>query len=497
MRLSPASSRLEWGKPNGWNPKPTAANVGGLFFPQGKSLAIDRTEISPGLLQKIVYAGANNASFDKASENLAVLSDLKVDAKQIERLTERVGKERCAERDVETQKYMGLPLTQRKGKPADVIAPRIAVVTVDGGRIQIVDRSKKQKSKKKPGKKRKKPLLEKGTAEATADEKVTAKQATVEEALPPDDEHRGKHWREDKIAEFMTMESEEHATDPCPEVPRVFVDPARITKLTRELKAKKSAQVKAEGGEIAKEGETKESPLEALQEAGKAAKWKPPEVKTKDFTATRKPWAEFGPMVAAGAWKLGFYEALRKAFVADGAENNWTLWRNHFSSFIPILDIIHAISYVFAAATAGRPFAEGWACYVRWVKWMWAGEVEMVLVELRERQTEIGLPEGEDGETHPRQVVDAALRYLGNHRSRMKYDEYRKAGLPITSSYVESAVKQFNRRVKGSEKFWSEDGAEALLQLRGDYLCGSKPMVEFWDRRQRNETGTRRYCMAA
>jgi len=33
------------------------------------------------------------------------------------------------------------------------------------------------------------------------------------------------------------------------------------------------------------------------------------------------------------------------------------------------------------------------------------------------------------------------------------------------SSLVESVVKQVNRRVKGSEKFWSEEGAEAILQL--------------------------------
>ena len=32
--------------------------------------------------------------------------------------------------------------------------------------------------------------------------------------------------------------------------------------------------------------------------------------------------------------------------------------------FSPILDFIHALSYVFAATTAGRPFKEGWACYL-------------------------------------------------------------------------------------------------------------------------------------
>ena len=45
------------------------------------------------------------------------------------------------------------------------------------------------------------------------------------------------------------------------------------------------------------------------------------------------------------------------------------------------------------------------------------------------------------------------LRYLKNHQDQMRYDEYRRQGLPITSSHVESTVKQFNRRVKGTEKF--------------------------------------------
>jgi len=39
--------------------------------------------------------------------------------------------------------------------------------------------------------------------------------------------------------------------------------------------------------------------------------------------------------------------------------------------------------------------------------------------------------------------------------------------LPVTSSLAESLVKQMNKRVKGTEKFWN-DGAsgEAILQLR-------------------------------
>ena len=219
-------------------------------------------------------------------------------------------------------------------------------------------------------------------------------------------------------------------------------------------------------------------------------------MKEKQLAATRQPWSAFGPMLAAMAWKLGFYQAQRKAFLGDGSDNNWTLWRKYFSSFEPVLDIIHAISYVFAAAMAGRSFAEGWPIYVSWVTWLWEGAVEKVIVALAQRQAELGVPQAGDGETHPRQVVATALGYLQNHKDKMRYAEYRRLGLPITSSYVESAVKQFNQRVKGTEKFWTEAGAEALLQLRADHLSDATAMSDFWQRRQEKETGQRNYTMA-
>ena len=78
----------------------------------------------------------------------------------------------------------------------------------------------------------------------------------------------------------------------------------------------------------------------------------------------------------------------------------------------------------------------------------------------------------------------------------MRYAEYRRRGMPITSSYVESAVKQFNQRVKGTEKFWTEKGAEALLQLRADYLGPITILDEFWKDRQDSATGQNSYTLA-
>jgi hypothetical protein len=61
------------------------------------------------------------------------------------------------------------------------------------------------------------------------------------------------------------------------------------------------------------------------------------------------------------------------------------------------------------------------------------------------------------------------------------------------SSIIESTVKQIGRRVKGSEKFWTEEGVEAVLQLRADYLSDDQPMEHFWRQRAERMTGQRLY----
>jgi hypothetical protein len=105
----------------------------------------------------------------------------------------------------------------------------------------------------------------------------------------------------------------------------------------------------------------------------------------------------------------------------------------------------------------------------------------------------LATPETHDIETAARVVVTEALTYLRNNVTRMRYQDYRKAGLPTTSSHIESTVKLFNRRLKGTEKFWSEEGAEAILQLRADFLSDTEPVECFWREWQKRATGRRCY----
>jgi len=397
-------------------------------------------------------------SFEQASKDLAKLAEVEVPTKQVERVCQRIGNERVAERDEAVAAYQELSLAERKQTPPGVTAPDLAVVGCDGGRLQILERSGAK--------------VEAEEADATAEGR------------------RGKHWREDKIGLLQTMKSDVSASDPCPEIPESFVDPTRILKLARELK--KQAAPSAEAAQ-----ETAEPELAAETLAENPVVYEPPEVLEKRFVGSRVRWPDFGPILATQAWQWGFFGASRKAFIGDGSDNNWTIWRHYFSSFVPILDFIHALSYVFAAAMAGRKFTDGWSIYEQWIRWVWQGEVAQVIAALAQRQLELGAPQEEDGDTSPRQIVAQALTYLQNHQSQMKYTEYRQQGLPITSSYVESAVKQFNQRVKGTEMFWSEEGAEAILQLRADHLSADEPLTEFWQTRQTKQTGQRPYRKAA
>jgi len=420
------------------------------------------------LLQKITYAGTAGRSFAEASATLHHLADLAVDPKQVERVTERIGAERVAERDAQVAAFQALPLVEKFLVPPGQAAPNLAVVMADGGRLQILERSPAGVG------------LPAAPPPAESEAAAAATDPGWDEAPPP----AAGHWREDKVALLLTMKSAVAEADPCPEIPAGFLDVVRIPKLARQLKK----NVRASEDAVADSDEP-EAAAEVLREQA----YEPPEVLTRQVVASRSCWPAFAPLVAAAAWAAALQGAARRAFVGDGSANNWTLQRRFFGSFVPILDFIHALSYVFAAATAGRKFAEGWACYREWITWVWQGKVSQVIEALQQRQVELGLPEKDEAETSPRQVVSKTLTYLENHQDKMKYDAYRKDGLPITSSLMESAVKQINQRVKGTEKFWSEVGSEAVLQLRADQLSDGEPLAAFWQRRQAAATGQRRY----
>ena len=67
---------------------------------------------------------------------------------------------------------------------------------------------------------------------------------------------------------------------------------------------------------------------------------------------------------------------------------------------------------------------------------------------------------------------------------RVDYPRYRRLGLPVTSTLMESLVKEFNLRVKGTEKFWNDpQGAEAILTVRAALLSEDDRFDRFFAQR--------------
>ena len=356
---NPGTSPPRWGRFTGPSRNATAPNVGQLFFPQSQALGIDLGSYSPEVLRRIVYAGTQNTSFAAGRDGLLHLAGLKISTKQVERVTERIGQERVAKRAGEVQAFLELPVVE-KFAAAVAHPPALAVVEMDGGRLQIREQTLQEPAAAADPGTIAGGAVAAGSAAVGAEAQTAVKtdptrgDAASAMADPTEAETREGHWREDKIGLLMTMTSEEAKADPCPTIPETFVNPLRIIKLARELKKGRAAG----GDAVADPPESEEAG------ASESPEYTPPAVRVKSMVATRQKAAFFGMMLAAAAWR-GDSMGAAEAFVADGAETNWTIQKRWFSDFVAILDFIHALSYVFAAAMAGRGFAAGWEVYVR------------------------------------------------------------------------------------------------------------------------------------
>jgi len=393
---------------------------------------------TPSMLRKVVYAGSQSASFVQATKDLEALAEVNVSRERVQRWTKRVGQERILVTKTAADAYQQLSLPARRLSPSDQV-PQVACVQMDGGRIQIRDRKHVQ----------------------------------------ADDGSKG-YWRETLVGCLLSMTSEEQPEDPCPTIPQTFIDPKRMSDLGREIKGFSSDPVES----------PKASEKVSEDRVGR------PKPLVRSVVATRQGIDAFGDQLIAAAHARGFNAARRKAFVADGSAANWGVHKKHFSHYIPILDFTHAICYVYAAAMAGRSAAQGWRDYCQWAQWLWAGQTTALIAAVASRSEVIGEPDKDESETSPRKIVARTLGYLKNQRSRMKYHEYRRIGLPVTSSYIESTIKQVNRRVKGTEKFWAQ-GAEPILQLAADHISETNELDRFWEQRPNRLQTTRCYRTAA
>ena len=319
-------------------------------------------DYTPRMYRRIVFAASQAVSFAEATEALAELGELTLLPKRVWRAAKRIGQERVEECHAAAVAYEQLPLPAQRQSPVAQV-PRVACVQMDGGRFQKRERADLSRE---------------------ADRRVV-------------DSRDEGFWREYKAGVLMSMASDVHPEDPCPELPATFADPGKMREIAREIKGFTSdTHVSSKAAE--------EAGTDFKERAGR------PEMLVKSVVATGGDVDAFGPLLAHAAYQRGFHAAARKAFVADGSATNWSVWRRYFSHYTPILDFVHALMYVYAAAMAGRSANEGWSHYGHWAQWLWSGQVDQVLEALQDRQRELGLPEkNETGTPRAKSPVRSAI----------------------------------------------------------------------------------------
>ncbi len=398
-----------------------AVDVDGLFFPQRELLGFDSRESTPGVKRKIVISAADARSFRVASCLLDELAGVKASPNTIERVCLDAGKELQAAADADWKDVI----------TGESIAPEVAFVSYDGGRIR-----------------------------------------TREPNQGPGVHLNGKGWNETKNAIFVSATSVVSDVDPEPEPPACFFNPNHVAKLTEQAKTKEKTGA---NDALPDSKKKKKKPKKKKRPAHK------PKRVLRTVLSSMKNSTEFGKDMKKEAARRNFAQASRKAFVADGLACNWTIHAEHFKDYVPILDFVHAVTYVYRASVVcfGKT-DQAWKSYTRWMTTVWKGNVTEVIAQLREHQRTIGHPDADTPEDDPREQIRVILQYLENNLVRMKYDQYRKQGLPTTSAWMESAVKEVNYRIKGTEMFWNNpDGAEAILHIRAARLCDDSRLNRF------------------
>ncbi len=125
------------------------------------------------------------------------------------------------------------------------------------------------------------------------------------------------------------------------------------------------------------------------------------------------------------------------------------------------------------------PAGDAWSQYLAWLRGCWQGDVDQVLAELHVWQSRLGQAPTDSAETDPRRLVAKTITDLTHNRDRRHVPDDRRAGLPVTTAWMESLVKEINLRVKGTEMLWNDPaGAEAILQVQAADLSEDNRLVQ-------------------
>lgn len=175
----------------------------------------------------------------------------------------------------------------------------------------------------------------------------------------------------------------------------------------------------------------------------------------------------------AMAWIIGQVVARRRPgqvliALMDGQESLWETMQLHLSfgaRTVPVLDILHALSYVWqAAGLFEKGEAERRLFTRKRLLRILRGEVRAVIRGLRRLGSTAGLT-GKAAKDLTR-----ICGYLEKNADRMRYDEYLRRGYPIASGVIEGACRHLVKdRMERSGMRWTLEGARSMLNVRAAF----------------------------
>ncbi len=192
----------------------------------------------------------------------------------------------------------------------------------------------------------------------------------------------------------------------------------------------------------------------------------------KELRATLDGKAVAVGRLAARARRREGPRIIDRVALTDGAEALQEKMRAALPGHTLVLDIIHAVEYLWDAANAilGERHPERTA----WVR-------GHLIALLRGQTDEVvaALAAAADEPTRSatqRTAIAATIRYYRRNAPCMRYDHYLERGWPIGTGVIESACGHLVKdRMEQAGMRWTEDGAHAILDLRAVRL------TDAWD----------------
>ena len=155
----------------------------------------------------------------------------------------------------------------------------------------------------------------------------------------------------------------------------------------------------------------------------------------------------------------------------DGQESLWNAGMAYLPEedfeVIEILDLLHAVSYVWRTAHLFYPSGSDQAAHLvrKQLLRILSGQVHNAILSLRRMAKRRRLSNKRAEE------LEGICGYLRSNAHRMAYDEYLAAGYPIASGVIEGACRcVVNDRMDRSGMRWVPQGAHAMLTLRSIHL---------------------------